>query len=72
MAETFILLWPAGDQTTRPQQNAISAVAWTQTQVMNLNSKTGVQDPPGGGVQGVSVQGVSIQGGLCLGGLCLC
>ena len=45
----FNALTEPGDRTTRPPQNAVSAVAWTQAQVVNSNSTSAVQDPRGGG-----------------------
>ena len=42
----FNALIEPGDRTTRPPQNAVSAVAWTQAQVVNSNSTSAVQDPP--------------------------
>ena len=39
----FNALTEPGDQTTRPLQNAVSAVAWIQTQVVNSNSTLAVQ-----------------------------
>ena len=41
----FNALIEPGDQTTRPLQNAVSTVAWTQAQVVNSNSTSAVQDP---------------------------
>ena len=41
----FNALIEPGDWTTRPPQNAVSAVAWTQAQVVNSNSTSAVQDP---------------------------
>ena len=41
----FNALIEPGDRTTRPPQNAVSAVAWTQAQVVNSNSTSAVQDP---------------------------
>ena len=41
----FNALIEPGDRTTRPPQNAISVVAWTQAQVVNSNSTSAVQDP---------------------------
>ena len=37
-----------GDQTTRPLPNAVSAVAWTQAQVVNSNSTSRVKETPHG------------------------
>ena len=41
----FNALIEPGDRTTRPLPNAVSAVAWTQAQVVNSNSTLAVQDP---------------------------
>ena len=41
----FNALTEPGDWTTRPPQNAVSAVAWTEAQVVNSNSTSAVQDP---------------------------
>ena len=40
----FNALTEPGDRTTRPPQNAVSAVAWTQAQVVNSNSTSRVKE----------------------------
>ena len=42
----FNALTEPGDRTTRPPQNAVSAVAWTQAQVVNSNSTSRVKETP--------------------------
>ena len=47
----FNALTEPGDQTTRPLPNAVSAVAWTQAQVVNSNSTSRVKEIPNFGMQ---------------------